>query len=86
MKSSTTTDFWERYHALPPDAKSRARKVYHLWKADPRHPSLQFQKKGNYWAINISPGYRALARESDDILYWFWIGAHDEYERLLRQP
>jgi len=28
-------------------------------------------------------GYRALAADGPDGLVWFWIGLHDEYERLL---
>jgi hypothetical protein len=27
--------------------------------------------------------YRALARDSDKGLVWFWIGSHDEYEQLI---
>ena len=27
---------------------------------------------------------RALAREHSGVLYWFWIGPHDEYERILK--
>jgi hypothetical protein len=45
--------------------------------------SLQFQKKGHYWCARVGPGYRALGREYEGIFYWFWIGPHDEYERLL---
>jgi len=29
-------------------------------------------------------GYRALATFVDGAFVWFWIGSHDEYERLLR--
>jgi hypothetical protein len=29
-------------------------------------------------------GYRALGRIQDGVMYWFWIGKHDEYERLLK--
>jgi hypothetical protein len=33
----------------------------------------------------LGSGYRDLARQLDDNLIWFWIGPHDEYERLLRE-
>jgi hypothetical protein len=29
-------------------------------------------------------GYRALGLLKGDTVTWFWIGTHDEYERLLK--
>ena len=84
MKSLTTSDFWAGYRALPPAVRSQARKAYRLWLENPRHPSLRFEKKGNYWSARISPGYRALGRIQDGVMFWFWTGDHDEYERLLK--
>ena len=83
MKSSTTGDFWQSYRALSPTVQTAARKAYKLWLQNPRHGSLQFQKKGHYWCARVGPGHRALGREHEGTLYWFWIGSHDEYERLL---
>ncbi len=28
--------------------------------------------------------YRALAVRTDDVLAWFWIGTHAEYDQLIR--
>jgi hypothetical protein len=83
INSSTTPDFWASYSALPAAIKLRARRVYRLWKENPRHPSLRFKKIGAVWSIRIDPDYRALGLMENDILYWFWIGAHDDYERLI---
>lgn len=83
MNSSTTPDFWAAYKTLPPAIKFRTRHVYRLWRNNPRHPSLQFKKVGRVWSVRIGAGYRALALLQDEIYYWFWIGTHDEYERLL---
>lgn len=83
MKSSTTPDFWATYSSVPPEIKARAKVAYRLWKHSPRHPSLQFKKVGNMWSVRIGGGYRALALLDRDTFYWFWIGRHDEYERLL---
>jgi len=85
MKSSTTPDFWASYQELPPEAKARARTAYRLWRANPRHPSLRFKKVGELWSVRIGAGYRAVATLQAGTLYWFWIGTHDEYERLLSQ-
>jgi len=29
-------------------------------------------------------GHRALALLEGDTFYWFWVGSHDEYERLTQ--
>lgn len=84
MKSSTTPEFWRAYRSLPPEVRAQARKAYRLWAQNPRHPSLRFAPKGDYWSVRVSQGWRALAREHKGTFYWFWIGSHDEYERLLR--
>ena len=83
MRSSTTSDFWTAYGVLPPEIKARARVAYRLWRQNPRHPSLQFKKTGNVWSIRVGAGHRTLALVQDDVFYWFWIGTHDEYERLI---
>ena len=85
MKSSTTPDFWETFASLPPGIKLRARAVYRLWQKNPRHPSLQFKKTGTVWSVRIGSGYRVLSLLQDDAFCWFWIGTHDEYERLLKE-
>jgi len=82
MKSLTTPDFWASYAALPPAIKARANIAYRLWQKNPRHPSLCFKKTGENWSIRVG-GYRALAVLEGDTFYWFWIGTHDEYVRLL---
>jgi len=59
--------------------------VYHLWRAYPRHPSLRFKKIGELWSVRIGSGYRALSLLKEDTFFWFWIGTHNEYERLLTE-
>ncbi|MFH0880536.1 MAG: hypothetical protein V2A34_12540 [Lentisphaerota bacterium] len=83
MKSSATPDFWKTLSCLPPGIKLRAKTVYRLWQQNPQHPSLHLKKVGDVWSIRIGSGYRALAILREDTFYWFWIGTHDEYERLL---
>lgn len=83
MISLTTPDFWTSYAALPPEIKKRAKVAYRLWKQDRRHPSLRFKKTGNVWSIRIGDGYRALAIVQGDTFYWFWIGDHNTYKRLV---
>ena len=73
-------------HARCGATRGRARladKSYELLKADPRHPSVHFKKLGDLWSARIGLYYRALAKEVDDGMLWFWIGTHAEYERLI---
>jgi hypothetical protein len=33
--------------------------------------------------VRVSRGWRALGLLESDTMYWFWIGSHAEYDRLL---
>ena len=75
--------FWQHYHALPPQVQRIADAAYQLLKADTGHPSLQLKMVGRYWSVRIGLHYRALSIEEGNDLVWFWIGHHDEYDRLI---
>ena len=63
--------------------KRAADRAFARLKADPLYPSLHFKKVGRYWSARVSRDIRAVAvREGDDVV-WFWIGTHDEYDRLI---
>lgn len=68
---------------LPDNIRDLAVKQYRLWIQNPRHPSIQFKKVSDYWSARITDDYRALGIMDGDTVVWFWIGRHDEYERLL---
>jgi hypothetical protein len=83
LKHHTTPNFWSLYNQLPTEIQEAADKSFDLLKSNPRHPSLQFKKIGEVWSVRVSLAYRALAAEDPDGLLWFWIGPHDEYERMI---
>ena len=83
MNSLATPRFWQLLNALPIEIQELALKNYALWQKDSTHPSLHFKPVGKYWSVRVSLGYRALARKEGDTYIWFWIGSHDEYERLI---
>jgi hypothetical protein len=83
MRHFTTPVFWKCYNNPPKEIQRQADKGFALLKENPRHPSLQFEKKGRGWSARVSRGYRALAKERPEGIVWFWIGSHDEYERLI---
>ena len=83
MNHHTTADFWGCYARLPEAVQRVADRHYALLRQNPRHPSLRLKKVGSLWSVRAAAGYRTLAAEAPDGLIWFWIGPHDEYERLL---
>lgn len=80
----TTEQFWERYRALPPHVQSFADKCFQLLKENPRHPSLQFKKVGDFWSARVGLAHRALAVEDETGFIWVWIGSHADYEKIIR--
>ncbi len=86
MKHFALPRFWRHYHQLPKDIQRLADKNFKLLKADPRYPSLHFKKVGNekqLWSVRVGLHYRALGRDKPEGVVWFWIGTHEEYDRLL---
>ena len=81
--SHALPEFWDSYEALPHEIQEQADKQFALFETNPNHPSLRFKETGDYWSVRVSRGYRALAKRRDNDLFWFWIGPHDEYDRLL---
>jgi len=84
MKSSTVPDFWSAYADLPARIKAAARKQFRLWRNNQSHPSLQFKKVGPFWSVRITEDFRALCYIKNGDHYWFWIGKHGEYDKILK--
>ncbi len=88
MKSSITRDFRKQYEALPKKVQEQAQRAFLLWKRDPFHPSLHFKRvsaKPPIYSVRIGLGHRALGMLEEGQMYWFWIGTHTEYDKLLRR-
>lgn len=85
MKSRATPQFWRCFNRLPPKVQEIARKNYLLWRENPGLGSLAFKRiRDDLWSVRAGSGFRALATVVEGVHVWFWIGAHDEYERLIR--
>ena len=86
MNSRTTRSFWRCFNALSKELQERARDAFAKWRNNPSHPSLQFKRVHTgelIYSVRISRGVRALGLREGDTMTWFWIGSHDEYERLM---
>jgi hypothetical protein len=75
--------FWRSFDQLPTEAQRLARDNYELLKQNPQHPSLHFKRIGAYWSVRIGLSYRAVGVDSPAGILWFWIGPHEEYDRLF---
>ena len=87
MTSHTTPRFWSAYRALPVEIQDAARKSYRLFRENPQHPSLQFKKvhdRESIYSTRVTIAYRAVGLLENDQITWFWIGSHDDYDRLLK--
>ena len=86
MKSRTTRSFRKLFDALAPDVQQRARRAYALWRNDPGHPSIQFERVDDeepIYSARVGLSHCALGLLDGDTVTWFWIGHHDDYEREL---
>ncbi len=41
------------------------------------------KKAGRYWSVRVGLHYRAVAVEVLGGLLWFWIGSHEDYNKLM---
>ena len=88
MNAKAAPRFWELYNQLPRQEQQRARKAYQIWKTNPNASGLRFKRVGDkepIYSARVSKVYRVLGILEGDTIIWFWIGRHDEYERILRQ-
>lgn len=88
MISQTSARFWKAFEELPENIKEAARKAYQLWKQDPYHPSLRFKQVHStlpIYSVRIGKDWRAVGIKEEDVIIWFWIGSHSNYDNLLSQ-
>ena len=87
MTSRTSLRFRLALRRLPARVQSRARAAYRLFLRNPAHPSLRFKlvhPDRPIYSVRIGLAYRALGVREGDVIVWFWIGSHSDYDRLLR--
>ncbi len=83
MNSRTTSSFRVAFRALPPNVRQHAREAYSLWRDNPNLPGLRFKRVGDKVSVRVGRNYRALGTLEGDTVYWYWIGRHDTYNRIL---
>lgn len=86
MNSFLLPSFLDLYRALPEPVRQQARQAYALFQGDPQHPSLRFRRvhpTRPIFSARVGLQYRAVGVRDGDDIFWFWIGSHAEYDRLL---
>jgi hypothetical protein len=74
------------FDALPEHVQRQVRANYQLFKKNPRHPSLQFKQIGkrdpSIYSARAGIHHRAIGFLEGDTVTWFWIGSHEDYDKL----
>jgi mRNA-degrading endonuclease RelE of RelBE toxin-antitoxin system len=88
MNSRRTRRFREALAALPKNVRKQAAAAYRRFQENPHHPGLHFKivhPTLPIYSARINDDYRVVGQMRSDAIVWFWIGKHEEYERLLKQ-
>lgn len=88
MKSRITRSFRQKLAELSAIVRRQASVAYKQFRADPHHRSLRFKKvhpKLPIYSARVNDDIRVVGQLRDDAIVWFWIGKHEEYERILKQ-
>jgi hypothetical protein len=88
MNSFLLPEFLVLYRALPQTVREQARQSYALFQQNPHHPGLRFRQvhpARPIFSARVGLQYRAVGVRDGNDIFWFWIGSHADYDRLLRQ-
>lgn len=88
MISHINDKFKKSYKKLPIEVRKIAKKQYKIFQKDPYHSSLHFKRVHSSQAIysaRITQNYRTLGVMQENVIIWFWIGSHDDYDKLLNK-
>jgi hypothetical protein len=74
--------------SLPQDVQRQAERAYQLFKANPRHPSLDFKPVPTAghtrYSAKVGEHYRVIGSLRGDTVFWLWIGSHQAYDRIVK--
>jgi mRNA-degrading endonuclease RelE of RelBE toxin-antitoxin system len=87
MVSRTSSQFRDDFAKLPLRYRRMAQEAYRRFKHDPNFPALNFKKlppHEDIWSVRIGT-YRAVGRWRGDVMLWFFIGSHADYDKLIQR-
>ena len=86
MISRLDPEFLEALRKLDHETRRKVQRAYQLFKDNPRHGSLRFRRvRGtrNHYSARVDDYYRVLGVVEGNTITWYWVGPHDEYERMI---
>jgi hypothetical protein len=87
VTSQTTRAFRKLFASLPNEVREQARSAYRLFVENPHHPGLHFKQvhmTEPVFSARVGRSYRVVGlMEEKEVIVWFWIGPHEQYEKLL---
>jgi mRNA-degrading endonuclease RelE of RelBE toxin-antitoxin system len=86
MTSHISKRFRHALRQLPVNIQSKARDVYRLFKQNPYHKSLKFKQIHStkpIYSVRVGLNHRAVGVKDDNAIIWFWIGSHEDYNKLI---
>jgi len=86
LGSTLSPKFFDTYRHLPPGIRAKAID----YSLPTRQASNSRRSNGlptgnQLCSARVTRDYRVLGVLANDIVIWFWIGSHDNYERLIRE-
>jgi len=86
MKSRTTPEFRELLQNLPECVQRQARLAYQLFRKNSSLPGLRFKRilrEPPTFSARVGLNYRVVGALDGDVVIWYWIGTHAEYDKLI---
>jgi hypothetical protein len=87
VRSKRLWAFREQLAALPLSVQKQAQKAFEQFMTDPSYPGLNFEpvdpSDPRIYSVRIGLHYRALGVRKGDLIVWYWIGTHAEYDKLI---
>jgi hypothetical protein len=86
MKSHVSRQFLALLANLPLDIQRQAHEAYRQFQQNPNHPGLNFERihsRPNTYSTRVNKSYRVLGAMRQGEMYWYWIGTHAEYDKLI---
>ena len=82
--------FWKLHDQLPEHIQRLAKKNFELLKANTHHPSINLKKLSgsgtrSYVSARVGDHYRTVGILDGNDIVWFWIGSHEDYNKLLNR-
>ena len=88
MISRRTRGFRELFASLPRRVQQQAREAYRLFRDDSQHPGLHFKQvhaDPPTYSARVGISYRAVGVRDGELIVWYWIGSHADYDKLIER-